>query len=330
VDILPVSDPNVFSAQQRIAIAQSLLELATTNPDLYDRREAHRRMLEALKVPAIDDVLLNPEEKKPQDPVTENMLMMAGQGANAIPEQSHEAHLEVHRSFMMHPGFGGHPDVQKIIEPLMMAHMAEHVAYLYQQRMIQSAQGQLPYVPVDVSAGPGDEATPEIEPDLLEELAVRGAMASEQFMQTMGLPPPPPDPAQVAAEQEAQAKQAELAIKQQEAEARMAEKQADIQIKQSELQLKQAAQQVDAQLKQAVAAAEEARKQQAHAAEEARKQQEWQAEERRKEAAHEAEMERKEEAADQQRELAKKASEQRAKEQKAAAKAKPAASGAKK
>jgi hypothetical protein len=276
VDVLPVSDPNIFSAQQRIAIAQALLELAQRNPDLYDIHEAHRRMLEALKVPAIDDVLLDRDRRPRHDPVSENMLALNGQAIHAHPDQMHEAHIKVHQDFMMHPGFGGNPEVAQVIGPAMTAHLAQHLAYLYQQRMLASAQ--LPYIPVDVGAPRHDDAAPEVPPQVQEEIAVRAAMASGQFMQTQGLPQPPPQPS--PEEIQAQLEQAKT---------------------KAELERKQAAFELDSRQKAQASGAEQQRKQAEWQAEEERKQAEWQAEQRREEEQHAAEMRRQAERAAQER-----------------------------
>ena len=41
IDILPVSDPNIFSTAQRIAQAQAILEMARAAPQLHDLYEAY-------------------------------------------------------------------------------------------------------------------------------------------------------------------------------------------------------------------------------------------------------------------------------------------------
>ena len=90
IDIVPVSDPNVFSTAQRIAQAQSVLQLSQAQPNLYDQYEAHKRMLEAIRIPNIDEVLKEPEEASRIDPVDENMSVMYGKPIRAFPEQDHD------------------------------------------------------------------------------------------------------------------------------------------------------------------------------------------------------------------------------------------------
>ncbi|MAL46595.1 MAG: hypothetical protein CME98_21665 [Hyphomonas sp.] len=139
IDILPVSDPNVFSTAQRIAQGQSVLQLMQSAPNLYDQYEAHKRMLEAIRIPNIDEILKEPEQASRLDPVDENMSVMYGKPIRAFPEQDHDAHISVHMQFLSDPSLGGNPGARNL-QPILIAHIAEHVALLYRQRM-QSAIG---------------------------------------------------------------------------------------------------------------------------------------------------------------------------------------------
>ena len=139
IDIIPVSDPNVFSTAQRIAQAQSVLQLSQSAPNLYDQYETHKRMLESLRIPNIGEVLKEPEEASRIDPVDENMSIMYGKPIRAFPEQDHDAHISVHMQFMMDPSLGGNPGARNL-QPILIAHIAEHIALLYRQRM-QTAIG---------------------------------------------------------------------------------------------------------------------------------------------------------------------------------------------
>ena len=139
IDIIPVSDPNVFSTAQRIAQAQSVLQLSQAQPNLYDQYEAHKRMLEAIRIPNIDEVLEKPQEASRIDPVDENMSIMYGKPIRAFPEQDHDSHIAVHMQFLQDPSLGGNPGARNL-QPILIAHIAEHIALLYRQRM-QSAIG---------------------------------------------------------------------------------------------------------------------------------------------------------------------------------------------
>ena len=134
IDIVPVSDPNIFSTAQRIAQGQSVLQLSQSAPQLYDQYETHKRMLEAIRIPNIDEVLEKPQEASRLDPVDENMSVMYGKPIRAFPEQDHDAHINVHMQFLQDPSLGGNPGARGL-QPVLIAHIAEHIALLYRQRM---------------------------------------------------------------------------------------------------------------------------------------------------------------------------------------------------
>ena len=96
-------------------------------------------MLESLRIPNIGEVLKEPEEASRIDPVDENMSIMYGKPIRAFPEQDHDAHISVHMQFMMDPSLGGNPGARNL-QPILIAHIAEHIALLYRQRM-QTAIG---------------------------------------------------------------------------------------------------------------------------------------------------------------------------------------------
>ena len=146
IDVIPVSDPNIFSTAQRIAQAQSILQMANAAPQLHNIYEAYKRMYEAIRIPNIDQILIEPKEAVRLDPIDENMSIMYGKPIKAFPEQDHDAHIAVHMQFMQDPSLAGNPGAAAM-QPLLIAHIAEHVALLYRQRM-QSAIGvPLPSIP---------------------------------------------------------------------------------------------------------------------------------------------------------------------------------------
>lgn len=199
IDILPVSDPNIYSNVQRTAQAQGTLELITTDPDLYDdeaRRQAHLDMHKALRTP-------DPERFLPEkvvrrlDPVTENQAILTGGAASAFPEQDHASHMAVHEMFIMEvQGMGLDPQMEQAFMMNMQAHMAEHYAMAYRLRIEQQLGKPLP--DTDFSDSRDDEDLP-IEIDNAIARAVAENIA----------PPPPPEAAmdeQKMAEEEHQQK----------------------------------------------------------------------------------------------------------------------------
>ena len=146
IDIIPVSDPNIFSTAQRIAQAQAILEMARSAPQLHDLYEAYKRMYEAIRIPNIPEVLKEPAEAARLDPIDENMSIMFGKPIKAFPEQNHDAHIAVHTQFLSDPSLAGNPAARGL-QPVLIAHIAEHIALLYRQRMEAGIGMPLPNLP---------------------------------------------------------------------------------------------------------------------------------------------------------------------------------------
>jgi hypothetical protein len=124
VDVLPVSDPNIFSMSQRIMLAQTQLQLAQSNPEIHNLYEAYRRMYMALGVQQIENILPPPAGPQPMDPGVENsQALMLGQ-LTVFPEQDHIAHMEAHRAFMSSYLVRNNPQVLTVLQ----AHVIEHVS----------------------------------------------------------------------------------------------------------------------------------------------------------------------------------------------------------
>ena len=124
IDILPVSDPNIFSMSQRLALAQTQLELAQSNPQLHNLYEAYRRIYEAIGVQNIDILLPAPTAPQPIDPGIENARAIIQEMLQAFPTQDHDAHIQAHIAFMMTPI----PSTTPPVFGLLQAHLCEHIA----------------------------------------------------------------------------------------------------------------------------------------------------------------------------------------------------------
>tara|TARA_R110000824_G_scaffold77671_1_gene196392 strand:- start:73 stop:813 length:741 start_codon:yes stop_codon:yes gene_type:complete len=103
-------------------------------------------MYEAIRIPNIDEILQKPEEAVQMDPIDENMSVLYGKPIRAFPEQDHEAHIAVHMQFIQDPSLGGNPGAKQM-QPVLIAHIAEHIALLYRQRMEASIQMEMPPMP---------------------------------------------------------------------------------------------------------------------------------------------------------------------------------------
>lgn len=145
-DVRPVSDPNIFSETQRLAQAQAVLQMANAAPQLYDLRAAHRRVLKQLKVPAISEILPDPDGIKEANPALENVAMSMGRPAAAYPDQDHVAHIKIHLAYANDPNYGGSPLIGPMFAPKALEHIKQHLTLHYLQSMrsyvAQAAGGQ--------------------------------------------------------------------------------------------------------------------------------------------------------------------------------------------
>jgi len=103
IDVIPVSDPNIFSMAQRVTLAQTQLQLAQSNPQMHNLHAAYKRMYQALEVQNIDEILPPPPQPQPTDPSIENARALAGEMLQAFPQQDHDAHMSNHIQFMQLP-----------------------------------------------------------------------------------------------------------------------------------------------------------------------------------------------------------------------------------
>jgi|TARA_R110001583_G_scaffold97251_2_gene242077 hypothetical protein len=168
VDVIPVSDPNIFSMTQRITLAQTQLQMAQAAPELHDLREAYRKMYIALNIKDIDSVLPPEEEVQPKDPVLENMDVLNNIPLQAFPQQNHDAHIAAHSAFLENPMIQENPQAVAALQ----AHIQQHQALKYRVQIetILSQQGiQLP--------PPGEAVPPEVE----SQIAIAAAQATQEI-----------------------------------------------------------------------------------------------------------------------------------------------------
>ena len=130
-DIIPVSDPHIFSETQRIAQLQSVLQLSTQFPGMIDPRAVVSRMLKQLKVPDINELMPNNSKPKEIDAADENAAMALGKPAFAYPRQDQLAHIQTHLAFAMDPALGSNPLIAQAYIPLALEHIKQHMMLWY-------------------------------------------------------------------------------------------------------------------------------------------------------------------------------------------------------
>ena len=242
VDVIPVSDPNSSTMAQRVVQYQAVLQMAQSAPQIYDLPQLHRQMIEVLGVKNADKLVPTTDDIRPTDPVSENMNALNGKPMKAFIYQDHEAHIATHQAFLKDPiiaqTIGQNPQAQRIAAAIQ-AHIAEHMGFLYRQRMEEKLGAPLP--------NPNAELPENMEVNLARLMAQAGQQLTQQNQQKQ---------AQQQAQQKAQdpvvqMQQAELQIKQQEVQRKAAKDQADAQIEQAKLQLQAQENMQDAQMDQA-------------------------------------------------------------------------------
>ena len=136
VDVIPVADPNIFSMAQRVTLAQTQLQIAQSNPQLHNIREAYRRVYEALGTKQVD-TLLKPEKiPQPLDPSIENAEALRMEIPKAYPEQNHDAHIIAHTAFIK----SRMVQINPMVYALLQAHIAEHLSFKARALILQELQ----------------------------------------------------------------------------------------------------------------------------------------------------------------------------------------------
>jgi len=222
VEVIPVSDPNSATMAQRVVQYQAALQLAQTAPQLYDLPTLHKQMLNVLGIKNVNKILPTEEDIKPLDPVSENMNIFKNKPVKAFIHQDHEAHMQAHMSLIQDPMIQqtiGQSPAAQVIQAALQAHIGEHLAFLYRNKIEEQLGTQLP---------PPDEPLPaEIEVALSRVIA----QAAEKLLQQ--------DTAEVQQQQQQQEAQdplniiqrTELQLKTQELQHKMAMEQSEMQNK---------------------------------------------------------------------------------------------------
>ena len=138
LDVLPVSDPNIFSTAQRVTLAQTELQLAQAAPDLHNMKEAYRRMYEALGVKDIDQILRKDSPTEPKDPAMEHADLLDGNLMRAYEGQNHDAHIQNHLLFGTNQLILSNPPMAMKLQK----HVLEHVSLKAKEQAMMMSQQQ--------------------------------------------------------------------------------------------------------------------------------------------------------------------------------------------
>ena len=235
VDVLPVSDPNAATMAQKIVQYQAVIQLAQGAPQIYDMPYLHRQMLEVLGIKNANKLvpLKDDDDRKPRDPVSENMDVINGKPVKAFIYQDHEAHITVHMAAIQDPKIqqlvGQSPMAQQILGA-MAAHVQEHVAFEYRRQI--ELQAGVPLPP------PDSDMSEDVE---LQVSRLAAAAASQLFRKNQSETQQQQnqqmaqDPIVQIQMQELQLKQGELQLKQQKLQIDAADKADRIELEQARI-----------------------------------------------------------------------------------------------
>jgi len=241
IEVLPVSDPNNTTMAQRVVQYQTVLQMSSQAPQIYDLPQLHRQMIDVLGVKNADKLIPTTEDAKPMDPISENMAFLTGKPVKAFIYQDHQAHIDAHKAFMADPMIaqmiGQNPQGKQIMAAIQ-AHIAEHTAFLYRQQMEETLGFEL--------SAPNTEFTEDMEASLSRMVAQAGKQLTDTHKKQA---------AQKQSQEQAkdpvfQLQQQEVQAKMQEVQRKAQKDQMDAQAKQAEAQRKAMKDQTDAQLAQ--------------------------------------------------------------------------------
>lgn len=158
-DILPVSDPHIFSETQRMAQTQAVMAMMKEHPDLFDRRAVVQRALRQMKVPNLQELMPTATEPIEINAAEENAAMAVGRAAFAYPHQNHLAHIQAHLDFARNPMLGSSPLIAPAYIPQVLEHLKQHMTLWYLKHM----NG---YVETSLGRPIKDYDMPEITPEI--------------------------------------------------------------------------------------------------------------------------------------------------------------------
>jgi len=130
LDVVPVSNPAIFSEVQRFAQVQAIMQRTSIVPQLYNARAVEEMFLRILKVPT-DEVLMPEQKNENMDPVSENVAATMGGPIYVLPQQDHIAHIMTHLAFLKSPLFGGNPVIMRTFMFPMATHLRDHLLNYY-------------------------------------------------------------------------------------------------------------------------------------------------------------------------------------------------------
>jgi hypothetical protein len=218
IDVLPVSDPNIFSMSQRIALAQTELQLVQSNPEIHGNEQglyqAYRKMYEALGVTNVDSILPPPPIPQPTNPAKENQEAMRGKALQAFPDQNHQAHIEAHLAIIATPV----AQANAAIVMTLQGHVQEHLGFMAEAMAQEEIINQLsPEEQMQIQSS--QEGMMAFQTEVASRAAELIGELTEQYAQAV-MPPQQPDPLVAIRQQELALREADIQRRAKEADDR--------------------------------------------------------------------------------------------------------------
>jgi len=248
LDIIPVSDPAIFSEAQRYAQNQSLNQMQiqdAQDPSIpWNKIALRRRMLKQMRIDNIDEVLPLPPKPVTADAMSEHMAALQGLPIKAALPQDHDAHIHAHMFYLMSPMVIENPLMPG--PPLMgiLQHIQEHINLYQQSLVMQQVQSMPQAASPDMAVAAAINATNKV---IVQKFAEEMGVIAELQQKIQAKMPQPPMPPEIQAsiqiakmdtDRKAQMDQATFGLKQ-------SEQQAKNQLEQAQFQLDQMQQMFD-------------------------------------------------------------------------------------
>ena len=179
IDIIPVSDPNIFSMAQRVTLAQTQLQLAQADPASHNMYEAYRRMYQALGVKDIDVLLPVPSEPQPMDPGTENAAALTGQSLVAFRGQNQNAHIDCHRALMSSFLVKSNPQVMAILQ----AHIMDHVSIQAREEVEEESRPEIEQITAQYGGQLPEELQLQVQERIESQVAEKISEMTDEMVQ---------------------------------------------------------------------------------------------------------------------------------------------------